>query len=271
MEYQIGDFSKITRMSIKTLRYYHEYGLLSPSRIDTMSGYRYYDENAFERARVIGNLKELDFSLKQIKEILDQYTDDSEITNFIERKKNDLLKKIEHYRSIEKKLNMVLAIEKEAAMNNYSQDIIIKDIPQVLVATIRYKGRYDEFGKYAGKLFKQCTRYINGKPFSLYHDKDYKEEGADIEICVPVKQAVNKEDVTSRTLPAVNAITLIHKGPYETLGTSYKKIMDYVNNHNIELDTPTREHYIKGPGMILRGNPKKYITEIQVVPKNTKG
>ncbi|HEX2954886.1 MAG TPA: MerR family DNA-binding transcriptional regulator, partial [Bacillota bacterium] len=51
MKYQIGDFSKITRLSVKTLRFYHEEGLLCPDFIDPDSGYRYYDESLLERAR----------------------------------------------------------------------------------------------------------------------------------------------------------------------------------------------------------------------------
>lgn len=63
MRYQIGDFSLISRLSIKTLRYYHECGLLEPSFVDSESGYRFYDQNCLERVRIINELKELGFSL----------------------------------------------------------------------------------------------------------------------------------------------------------------------------------------------------------------
>ena len=54
----------------------------------------------------------------------------------------------------------------------------------------------------------------------------------------------------------------MHHGPYDTLHQSYALIMKYVKDKGYEIDLPTREIYVKGPGMIFRGNPKRYVTEI---------
>ena len=70
MEYQIGDFAVISRLGIKTLRYYHEIGLLLPTRIDPFSGYRYYDESCLARVCTIQQLKALQFSLAEIGDFL---------------------------------------------------------------------------------------------------------------------------------------------------------------------------------------------------------
>ena len=51
--YSIGEFSKVTGLSVKTLRFYHEKGILVPSSVDDLSGYRFYDESKVEKARVI--------------------------------------------------------------------------------------------------------------------------------------------------------------------------------------------------------------------------
>ena len=67
----------------------------------------------------------------------------------------------------------------------------------------------------------------------------------------------------SRNLPGGTAVTLLHRGPYETLGESYKRLLDHIKEQNLTVTTPSREIYHKGPGMIFRGNPKKYVTEIQ--------
>jgi len=63
----------------------------------------------------------------------------------------------------------------------------------------------------------------------------------------------------------IKTIRLYHKGPYEQLGRSYARIMEYIQKRNYEAQLPIREVYIKGPGMIFRGNPKKYLTEIQII------
>ena len=101
MRYQIGDFSRICRLSIKTLRYYHEFGILLPSDVDHDSGYRYYDETALEKARIISDLRAMDFSLHEIKEILTNYTDDSELTEFLAKKAGEIDQKIARYAEIQ--------------------------------------------------------------------------------------------------------------------------------------------------------------------------
>lgn len=267
MEYQIGDFSIISRLSIKTLRYYHECGILSPTRIDNFTGYRYYDDKTLDKVGIITTLKDFDFSLKEIKEILDNYNEDSQIIEYIIKKQKEIKEKINNYKDIEKRLTQFIKNEEEIKMTNYSNDIIIKDLSDILIAGIRFKGKYNEVGKYIGKIIKQCSRNLTGSNFSLYFEGEYKEEDADIESCFEVKNEVNVEDITSRSLKGGKAITIIHKGPYEEIGKSYKKIIDFINSNKIQTELPIREKHLKGPGMIFRGNPKNYLTEIQIMMK----
>lgn len=59
-------------------------------------------------------------------------------------------------------------------------------------------------------------------------------------------------------------LTLMHRWPYDQLGRSYAKILQQANERKFNLALPTREVYVKGPGMIFKGNPKNYLTEIQL-------
>ena len=162
--FSIGEFSKITGLSIKTLRFYHEKDLLLPSSVDAQTGYRYYDRRNIEKARIITVFRDMEFSLKEIKDILDNYDDQADILDYIEK----------HKKVIESKV---------------------------------------------------------------------------------------------RQLPGGRCACLLHKGPYDQLGRSYAKILEYVKKKGYEIECPTREVYLKGPGMILKGNPKNYLTEIQMLIK----
>ncbi len=82
---------------------------------------------------------------------------------------------------------------------------------------------------------------------------------------MPISKGSDAEGISVRELSGGQAITLLHQGPYEELGRSYEKITDYVKEHGYEIQCPTREVYIKGPGMIFKGNPKNYLTEIQML------
>lgn len=144
--------------------------------------------------------------------------------------------------------------------------IEIKDIPAVHVATIRYKGKYNDFGKYFGKIYKVIKGDTNGKPFNCYFDDEYKEE-ADIESCVPTSKQSYDSEVITKELPQIRAMVTLHNGTYESINIAYKAILDYVVEKNINRLMPSREIYIKGPGMIFKGNPNNYITEI-IIPIN---
>jgi len=139
----------------------------------------------------------------------------------------------------------------------------IRDITSVDVISIRFNGKYSDMGKHIGSLYKAAKNNNSGAPFALYHDDDYKEE-ADIELCVPTKKliAVTDGNITSKTLPAIKATCVTHKGGYDRLNLAYKALLDYAKSENLILQTPSREVYTKGPGVIFRGNENNYITEI---------
>jgi effector-binding domain-containing protein len=108
------------------------------------------------------------------------------------------------------------------------------------------------------------SRYIAGKPLCLFYDGEYREGDANFEPCMPLKKAVEADGIVVRELPAARCVTLVHRGPYEELRNSYARLMKYVKQRGYKISLPTREVYLKGPGMIFRGNPKKYLTEIQL-------
>jgi len=67
---KINEFARFTGVSVRTLHYYDEIGLLKPAMVDKITGYRYYDEKSLERMQEIMFYRELDFSLKEIEVIL---------------------------------------------------------------------------------------------------------------------------------------------------------------------------------------------------------
>lgn len=257
----IGEFSRVTRLSIKALRLYHEKGILIPNKIDVGSKYRYYQRGAVEKGLVIKKLKDMDFSLDEIKTIVRECGDDRELVKHVETKLEEVNRKLRQIEELKEALSGFLDNTKGENMD-VSNQIEKEIIPGLPVCGIRFKGRYSEVGPRFTALFKACGRYCVGKPFSLYYDGEYKEEGADIEACMAVKRAVSVEGAEFRELKGGGAVTLVHRGPYHELGRSYMRLYEYCREHGLNVLFPTREQYLKGPGMIFRGNPKRYITKI---------
>ena len=153
-------------------------------------------------------------------------------------------------------------------MENSTPNVQEKTLDSMLVAGVRMKGKYSECGRGFAQLGKAVGRHISGKPFCLYYDDEYREDDADLETCFPIRKAVQSAGISVRELAGGRCVALIHIGPYDQLGRSYEKLLAYVKDRDYEVVLPTREVYIKGPGMIFKGNPKKYVTEIQMLIKS---
>jgi len=266
--FSIGEFSRITGLTVKTLRHYHKEGLLVPSYVDEQTGYRYYDAAAAERARVIAQLRRLEFSIAHVREILASCAEDADLVEYLERQKTVLKEKIRHHRNVVRSLDEVITIQRESDMSTQQATFEIeeKTVEPLLVAGVRMKGRYDQCGKGFSKIGRALGRHLCGKPLCLYYDGEYKENDADFEPCIPVRKSVTVEGISIRELPGGRCVSLVYQGPYGEPGhhRAYERVFDYAKQHGYQLLLPSREVYLKGPGMIFRGNPKKYRTEIQV-------
>ncbi len=174
--------------------------------------------------------------------------------------------KLECFRDVDRLLNQVITKEREARAAMATSDFQVeeKQVDTMLIAGVRMKAKYSECGKGFALLGKRFGRHICGKAILLHYDCEYKEI-ADFEACMPIRKGTDAEGISVRELSGGRAVTLLHQGPYEALGRSYEEITNYVKEHEYEIQYPTREVYIKGPGMIFKGNPKNYLTEIQML------
>ncbi|MFG0287419.1 MAG: MerR family transcriptional regulator [Rhodopirellula sp. JB044] len=263
--FSIGEFSKMTGLTVKTLRFYHEQGLLTPTHVEAGSGYRFYNESKIETARVIATLRDLDFSLADIKQILRDHHDDAEIISFLESQKDEIRERMRKDREVLRLLEKTIHHEKDATtqMQQATYQVERKSIAPQLVASVRMKGKYSDCGSGFSKIGRKFGRYISGKPMMLHHDNEYRAEDANFDAAMPIKRGESTDEITVQELPGGECLSLMHLGPYEELGRSYEKILKQSKADNIEIDMPTREIYHKGPGMIFKGNPKRYLTEIQ--------
>ncbi len=266
MKFSIGEFSKITSLSIKSLRLYHEKGILIPAEVDEFTGYRYYNEANYDMARSIKILKDYEFTLAEIKEILDQCDEESEILEQLHNKLGEIQNKIERYKEISSSIESLINSERENKMKTDKQfDIEEKEVETLLIAGYRMKGKYKDVGEGFKAISKEMGSHINRKAMNLYYDGEYKEEDADIEPFFPVRKGNSTDKISVRELPGGKCVSLIHKGPYENLSGSYKKIFAWINEKGYKTKLPSREVYLKGPGMIFKGNPNNYLTEIQLM------
>jgi len=80
--------SRNHRLSAKTLRFYHEKGILVPASVDEATGYRFYDADKIEKARIIMRLRQMEFSVEDIATVFAECDDDADVLNHLERQNN---------------------------------------------------------------------------------------------------------------------------------------------------------------------------------------
>ena len=138
-----------------------------------------------------------------------------------------------------------------------------RTLEPVLVGGIRMTGYYSDCGKGFSQLGRRLGRHIAGKALCLFYDGEYRDGDANFEPCMPLKKRIEVEGISVRELPGGRCLSLMHLGPYEKLSASYDRLREYVKQQGCNVQLPTREVYHKGPGMFFKGNPAKYLTEIQ--------
>lgn len=260
--YKIGEFSKVTKLTVKALRYYDEEGILKPSyRAD--NSYRYYDENDFAKANRIVLLRDLSFSIAEIKEILTNCDNPDDLSYYLSEKQELIVEQIKMEKELIQKIGLYLEPQ-ETGAGRMNYQIEFKEFQPMTVLSIRFKGKYSDVGKYIGTIYQEAGGKTAGGPFCCYYDDEYKEE-AEIELCVPTKGLLRGVRTSAKRLPEIKAVCTTHIGSYESLNLAYKALLDYAHEHSLKLGLPSREIYHKGPGMIFKGNPNKYVTEI-VIP-----
>ena len=144
-------------------------------------------------------------------------------------------------------------------------EIRLKEVEPMRIAYVKYHGKVQAANKFFPKVFRAIRGKSSGAPFLNYLNLDPKTKIGDMELCVPTLENFSSDSVLIKNLPSTKVLSTIHKGPYENIMAGYEELKEYSLEKNIELQPVFREIFIKGPGLIIKGNPNNYITEIQLL------
>ncbi|MGB3905230.1 MAG: MerR family transcriptional regulator [Anaerolineae bacterium] len=265
--FKIGEFSKLSQVPVKTLRYYDEIDLLKPAKVDDFTGYRYYSaEQLFQLNRILA-LKDLGLSLAQIGELLDGELPAEQIRGMLRMQQAEVRGKVKEEQARLARVEWRLKqIEQEGAMS--TQEVVLKKVPAMLIASVRdVISTYGDISQLYSEVFKYTGRRRArpaGPALSIYYDEGYREQDIDVAAAVPVSKELPSGDrVKVRELAAVEEMAcIVHKGSYDTMGEAYNKLLAWIEANGYRICGPNREVYIKGPGLLTK--PSKYVTELQI-------
>jgi DNA-binding transcriptional MerR regulator len=267
--FRIGEFSKLSQVTVKTLRYYDKIGLLTPAQVDRFTSYRYYSADQLPRLNRILALKGLGLSLDQIARLLEDDLPPDQIRGMLRLKQMEIQEQLDtegaRLARVEQRLRH---IEQEETMPR--QEVALKEVPSQAVASVRdVIPTYGDVGQLFGEIFAYLGQHRvspSGPPATIYHDEDFREQDVDVEVVVPVASpAPEGERVKTRDLCGGHMACVVHQGGYGTIGGTYGQVMGWIEANDYHIAGPPREIYLKGPES--GDDPSTYVTEIRIPVK----
>ena len=275
--FRIGDFSRLARVTIKTLHHYDEAGLLQPSHVDRQSGYRYYTAAQLETLQRILLLKDLGFALEQIGELLK--ADAATWAATLDARRAELAKSIAADQCRLRRLTALLeSLDRTGAE---PPPVVLRAVAAVEVYSVRQ--RVPRLGATMQTMFEEAEITVakaqarsSASPFTIFHDSDYREADVDVEVCIPV--IAGEHRLVTRIVPASTAAGCItYRGPYEQTPMLYSQLLRWLDRSGMRMNGPLREVYhrygadqigYRLPASVLAHDSAEYVTELQapVVP-----
>jgi DNA-binding transcriptional MerR regulator len=257
----IGDFSRATHLSVKTLRHYHDVGLLEPSEIDPATGYRYYSEQQIPTAQVIRRLRGLQMPIAEVKAVLAARDSDA---------RNRLI--VAHLDRLESELARTNAavgelrdlLERSAA----PRAIEHRTVPPTQALAIQQTvDREDILSWWQGALgelhaiLRSQRIAPTGPPGGIYASEIFEHGRGSATVFVPASRttpAVGR--VEPLLVPAAELAVARHHGSPAHIDLTYGELGAYVIRHEISVDGPLREYYLVG--LLDTDNAEQWQTEI---------
>ncbi|GIH44899.1 DNA-binding transcriptional regulator, MerR family [Microbispora rosea] len=266
--FTIGDFARHGRVSVRMLHHYDAIGLLRPARVDPASGYRFYEAGQLARLNRITALKDLGFTLRQVRDILDEQVSAGELRGMLRLRQAELEAAMaaaaDRLAQVEARLR---TIESEGQMN--TDDVVVKRIPAVRVAELSGVARSYEprdIGPVVGPLFQELCRRLDEAgvtpvgPGIAYYEDAPGGDGILAHAAMPVAVAPEDgHDFAVVDLPAIErAATIVHRGPMDDVLSTEQTLARWIADGDHRSAGYARELYLEAGE-----DPAGWVTELQ--------
>ena len=242
----IGEFSRITHLSVRTLRRYHELGLVEPDAVDPVSGYRYYDLDQVPTAQVIHRFRELDMPLRDLRELL-ATSDPDRRAGLVTAHLDRLRAELDRTRASVDALQRLLDPARSAAA---AASVERRTTPAVAVAAVRETVGHDEvLGWYAAATaeLEAAVPVADGPPGGLYDHALFTDGRGSATVYVPCATPLVGGRVEALVLPAREVAVVAHAGSHDDIDVSYATLGSWVAAREIGVEGPVQEVYLVGP------------------------
>lgn len=244
----IGDFSRATHLTVKTLRHYQEAGLLEPAQIDPQTGYRRYTTEQIPVAQVIRRFRDLDMPLNSIRAVLAAPDVDTR-NEFIAAHLKSLEADLTRTQSAVASLRSLLQAPSPVA------NIGSQKVEQTTAAAIREIVRTEDalswlsgaVGELSATLIAQGVE-PTGPAGGMFSNDLFFDARGEATVFIPCRDTVRAVGrIAPIVVPAVELATIVHEGSHANVDLAYGALATYVTQHAVGIEAPLRETYLVGP------------------------
>ncbi|OOM82305.1 HTH-type transcriptional activator TipA [Clostridium puniceum] len=262
--FNTGEFAKLCNVKKQTLFHYDDIGIFSPE-IKTENGYRYYSVQQFEVFNVILILKEINMPLKDIKDYLDNRTPD-ELIKLFENKITQVNKEIENLKRIRKFMKQKIEITKRACSTDYSKITLEISKEELLVLSKSIENlSYKDYLKTISEHLDYCNSHQLHASYSIcamINKENIYKGVSDNYSYIYAKLEYNTNIKSTFIKPKGLYVIAYHQGSYTTVDRTYKKIIEFLREANLNMGKYAYEEYILDEATV-KGY-ENYVTKISV-------
>jgi DNA-binding transcriptional MerR regulator len=238
----MGEFSRMTQLSVRTLRRYHESGLLEPAVVDDVTGYRSYSVEQIPAAQVIRRLRELEVPLPEVRRILGS-PDPGERSALVAEHLRRLQDELDRTRAAVSSLRRLL--EPATA----PLDVELRAVPATTVAAVEDVVGVDELPDWFAGAMAELDAVVGseGVPGGLYENALFEHGRGRCVLHRPADDPPRVGRVHPVTLPPVELAVAVHVGPHDDADVTYGELGAWVVASALAVAGPVRETYLVGP------------------------
>jgi DNA-binding transcriptional MerR regulator len=244
----IGEFSRMTYLSVKALRHYHDVGLLAPAQVDDRTGYRSYVPEQVATGQLIRRLRDLDMPIEDVRAVID--APDSTTRDAV---------LAEHLRRMERRLeetrDAVASLRALVEGSGHTGVVTFRSIEPLWCAAIEGFVSLEDVHDWLLAAYGELARHLgalgltpSGPAGALYAADVFEVEAGDVVAYLPIGAPIPARGrVSGRFLPAVDVATLVHHGAFADLDRTYGALGVEVAARGLAGTGPIREHYLVTP------------------------
>lgn len=240
----IGEFSRLTHLSVRTLRRHHDAGLLVPEHVDPATGYRSYGASQIPTAQVIHRLRELDVPLAEVRRIIDA-RDHRDRAELVSGHLEQLEAQLERTRSAVASLRRLLAPEPPALA------VELRSLPARDVAAVQDEVGLDDVLSWFAGAVSELDAVVPepaGPVGGVYGNELFESGRGSALVHVPAPASLTPRGRVRRaTLPAVELAVTVHVGAHDDIDVTYGELGRWVVDNALAVDGPVHERYLVGP------------------------